>query len=572
MPTATDTERAAPHSLESERALLGSIIFDNAALPLAQKALSPTDFYSQAHRIAFAAMVKLYEARRTIDIVTLSQALDDDRQLEKAGGAAYVSGLTDSVPIGSQSAFPEYCRIIKQKAALRQVIASTENILARAMAGGENPESLLAALESQARDIKTQIEDSKPVKVEAPAAAKEKRRKEEDRTYPLVPAESYHPLAELYRKAHEHSTEGSDNWHYISFYTAVGALLGRTVGTRMGGIIFPNLYTVLVGVIGGDGKDTCADFAMDLAEDVDPSMFIPEGIDSKPGFCVAWQEHNNEKQINDNRRSILRMPEISTLLSVAAQKGTQSVVPMLLTHYAPRPFLANATSNMTSRAKILSPHMNMLACGARKYIGEIPEKDLISGLGRRVCFVGGDPKGPNPNPPGPIGDILSKVKIELKEVIDFWKTRIEHIIYLSTAAEKLWDTWYKVYWRRKKGDDLIPAMNNGDRVTCRKLALINAALDRSDEIKPQHLEAAMEFTGFLYDCRYPIFSEHGANPNLEVDKKILAKIPEPPGRIGRRDLRRLCHLDAETFSKRIHWLAMDGGGVTRKTSRQENIH
>ena len=128
-------------------------------------------------------------------------------------------------------------------------------------------------------------------------------------------------------------------------------------------------------------------------------------------------------------------------------------------------------------------------------------------------LCGGVLKGPNPNPPGPIGDILSKVKIELKEVIDFWKTRIEHIIYLSTAAEKLWDTWYKVYWRRKKGDDLIPAMNNGDRVTCRKLALINAALDRSDEIKPQHLEAAMEFTGFLYDCRYPIFSEHGANPN-----------------------------------------------------------
>ena len=575
MPLATSRETPAPQNLDAERALLGSILLDEAAIAIARKTVTGSDFFSNAHRITFNEMCALADAGRVIDLVTLSESLSSKGVLEKAGGAAYLSALTDGVPIGTQVGLAEYCRIVKQKATLRAIITNTENLLARAHQGGEDPEALLAMMRSQTADLETQVTAAKPIKVETPAAAKEKKRKEEERTYPVIPMEAWHPFSEMYRRAVEHSTEGSDNWHFISIYTAIGALLGRTVGTRMGGIIYPNLYTVLVGVIGGDGKDTCADFAMELAADVDGGMFVPEGIDSKPGFCVAWQEHNNEQHIHENPRAILRMPEISTLLSVAAQKGTQSVVPMLLTHYAPRGVLANQTSNMQSRSKILNPHLSMLACGARKYIGEIPEKDLISGLGRRVCFVGGDTKGANANPPQPVESTLTSLKIALKDVLEFWKNRLTHIITLSAKSEKVWDDWYKIYWRRKKGDDLIPAMNNGDRVTCRKIALINAALDRADQIQPEHLERAMAFTGFLYDCRYPIFSEHGANPNLEIDKKILARVPELPARIGKRDLQRLCHLDAETFNKRLHWLTADGGElryrqVLRKTYVERN--
>jgi hypothetical protein len=564
MPIATISEQTVPHNLDAERGILGTILLDNEALPLVTKALTLSDFYSRAHRLTFEAMAALYENRTTVDLITLSEALEKKGLLEKVGGAAYLAALTDSVPIGTNAGLISYIKIVKRHSNLRQIIADSEAAIAAALAGTEDPEAIAGRIKAQAIDIETEIKEAKPAKVEPAAEQKERKRKEEERTYPVVPPAAWHPMAELYRQAHQHSTEGSDNWHFISFYTAVGSLLGRTVGTRMGGIIHPNLYSVLVGVIGGDGKDTCADFAMSLAADVDGSMFVPEGIDSKPGFCVAWQDHNNKKQVHENLRVILRMPEISTLLSVAAQKGTQSVVPMLLTHYAPRPFLANSTSNMQSRAEILNPHMSMLACGARKYIGEIPEKDLISGLGRRVCFVGGDTKAANANPPAPIESMLSTLKIGLKEVLEYWKQRLAHTIPLSAKAEKVWADWYKVYWRRKKGDDLIPAMNNGDRVTCRKIALINAALDRADEIEPRHLEPAIEFTSFLYDCRYPIFSEHGANPNLEIDKKILARIPEPPGRIGKRDLRRLCHLDAETFNKRIHWLLMDGGELRER--------
>lgn len=563
MPTATTSERPVPHNLDAERALLGSILLDNDALTLARKTVSAIEFFSFHHRTAFNTMCELQDAGRGIDLVTLTEALEKKKLLEKAGGAAYLAALTDGVPIGTMAGMGEYCRIVKETAALRDAITASENVIARILAGGADSAAIAELMKAQTEDISAKVKQAKPIIVETPATEKEKKRKQEERTYPIIPASAWPMMAEMYRRAHEHCTEGSDNWHFICFYTATGALLGRTVGNRMGGIIYPNLYTVLVGVIGGDGKDTCADYAMDLANSVDPQMYIPEGIDSKPGFCMGWQDHNNEKGIRENNRAVLRLPEISTLLSVAAQKGTQSVVPMLLTHYAPRPLLANAT--VSSKSRIEEPHLSMLACGARKYIGEIPEKDLISGLGRRVCFVGGDIKGSNDDPPAPISELLNTLVIGLKEVVEFWKTRVTHIIPLSEKGKKVWHEWYKIYWRRKKGDDLIPAMNNGDRVTCRKIALINAALDRADQIEPRHLEPAIAFTEFLYDCRYPIFSEHGANPNLEIDKKILARVPELPARIGKRDLQRLCHLDAETFNKRLHWLTADGGELRLRT-------
>jgi len=60
MPTSTATDRAAPHNLEAERALLGSILLENEALPLALKVLGTQDFYSEAHRIIFSHMLALF--------------------------------------------------------------------------------------------------------------------------------------------------------------------------------------------------------------------------------------------------------------------------------------------------------------------------------------------------------------------------------------------------------------------------------------------------------------------------------------------------------------------------------
>jgi replicative DNA helicase len=156
MPATTTIERAVPHNLEAERALLGSVLLDNGALNLALEVLSQDDFFSEAHRITFEKMLELSEKNRTIDLVTLSEELSKDGLLEKAGGAAYLAALTDGVPIGTSLAVGEYSRIVKEKSLVRRLINASNNVIARCLEGADDPETLIDLAQSQVFDIAEQ--------------------------------------------------------------------------------------------------------------------------------------------------------------------------------------------------------------------------------------------------------------------------------------------------------------------------------------------------------------------------------------------------------------------------------
>ena len=156
MPSTTASDRAVPHNLEAERALLGSILLDNSALNMALEVVGRDDFFSEAHRITFEKMVGISEKNRTIDLVTLSEELSKDGQTEKAGGAAYLAALTDGVPIGTSVAVSEYSRIVKEKSILRRLINASNNVISRCLEGTDDPDTLIDLAQSQVFDIAEQ--------------------------------------------------------------------------------------------------------------------------------------------------------------------------------------------------------------------------------------------------------------------------------------------------------------------------------------------------------------------------------------------------------------------------------
>ena len=136
-------ERTVPHNLEAERAILGSVLLDDAALNTVVDRISRDDFYSEAHRIIFDKMLALSEVGTAIDFVTLTQALGPAGLLDKSGGVVYLTALTDGVPIGSASAIQDYCRIVEQASTSRKLINLGNNLVARSMEGGEDPDTML---------------------------------------------------------------------------------------------------------------------------------------------------------------------------------------------------------------------------------------------------------------------------------------------------------------------------------------------------------------------------------------------------------------------------------------------
>jgi len=156
MPTTSVSEKTLPHSLEAERALLGSILLDNGALNVAVGVLSKDDFFSEANRLTFEKMIGLSEKSRTIDLVTLSEDLSREGLLEKVGGAAYLASLIDGVPAGNYTVVTEYSRIVREKSLVRRLINASNNVIARCLEGTDDPETLIDHAQTQVLDLAEQ--------------------------------------------------------------------------------------------------------------------------------------------------------------------------------------------------------------------------------------------------------------------------------------------------------------------------------------------------------------------------------------------------------------------------------
>ncbi len=153
MASATVSEKAFPHNLEAERALLGSILLDNGVLNQALELIDKSDFFSDGHRTIFEKMLGLSEKNRTIDLVTLSEDLSREGLLEKVGGAGYVAALTDGIPIGVSASIDEYSRIIKEKSLVRRLINASNNVITRCFEGVDDPETLIDLAQGQIFEI-----------------------------------------------------------------------------------------------------------------------------------------------------------------------------------------------------------------------------------------------------------------------------------------------------------------------------------------------------------------------------------------------------------------------------------
>ena len=122
--------RMAPHNLEAEQAVLGSILLSGDVAVEAFGGLLERDFYSEIHQMIFAAMKEVYDRNEPVDFVTLTDELDRRDQLQTIGGSAYLTTLSNVVP--SSASFSSYKQIVKKNSILRDLISASEKIIQKA--------------------------------------------------------------------------------------------------------------------------------------------------------------------------------------------------------------------------------------------------------------------------------------------------------------------------------------------------------------------------------------------------------------------------------------------------------
>jgi len=91
-------DKVPPHNLDAEQATLGALLLDWDAVGIVLPYLRPERFYSIQNQKIFEAILSLYNKGTRGDLLTLQDELRSSGQLDAAGGIAYLSSLTDTVP------------------------------------------------------------------------------------------------------------------------------------------------------------------------------------------------------------------------------------------------------------------------------------------------------------------------------------------------------------------------------------------------------------------------------------------------------------------------------------------
>ncbi|SMC91984.1 replicative DNA helicase [Sporomusa malonica] len=119
-------DRVPPQNVEAEQSVLGAMMIEREAISKVCEIIRPEDFYREAHRLIYNAMMELFNKNDAVDLVTVVEVLRRDEKLEPAGGIAYVSALANSVPTAANVMY--HARIVEEKALLRNLINTATHV------------------------------------------------------------------------------------------------------------------------------------------------------------------------------------------------------------------------------------------------------------------------------------------------------------------------------------------------------------------------------------------------------------------------------------------------------------
>ena len=144
-------DRVPPQNIEAEQSVLGAMLIEKEAIPKVMEILRDTDFYREAHRVIFNAMLELYNKNEAVDMITVTEILKRDNKLEDVGGIAYVTSLANDVPTPANETY--HPTIIKQKSILRQLVSVSTQIASMGYEANDDVKNIIDSAESKILEI-----------------------------------------------------------------------------------------------------------------------------------------------------------------------------------------------------------------------------------------------------------------------------------------------------------------------------------------------------------------------------------------------------------------------------------
>lgn len=153
-----------PNNLDAEQSVLGCMLMDEQAASVSIGRLSDDDFYSFAHKEIFKCMKELNLSGKPLDVITVTDALEDKGSLEGIGGVTFITSLSRYVP--SSAHINHYIDIVFEKSILRRMIKACSDITRMCFEPDRNSTDILNAAEHAIFELSTKEhqKDLRPLK------------------------------------------------------------------------------------------------------------------------------------------------------------------------------------------------------------------------------------------------------------------------------------------------------------------------------------------------------------------------------------------------------------------------
>jgi replicative DNA helicase len=152
-----------PQNLEAERGVLGSVLLDPRLFDEVATIVKPEDFYGDANRRIYSAMLGMHDRAERIDALLMVERLRHEGNLEAVGGVAYLVEVTNSAPVAQHAAY--YARIVVEKALRRSVIHAATLMLQEAWDEHSTVEGMVGRCEMALQQISTGEYQGEPVEL-----------------------------------------------------------------------------------------------------------------------------------------------------------------------------------------------------------------------------------------------------------------------------------------------------------------------------------------------------------------------------------------------------------------------
>jgi len=177
--------RVMPQNIEAEMSVLGVAFLNPYAMEKIMENITEDMFFQDAHKKIFAALVSLYKSNTPIDITTVKNELDKQKNLNAIGGIEYLSDIIDSVATSANLEY--YMEIVKDKATRRRLIDTATNIITEAY---NEEDELTRVLDTSEQKLLNVIRTRK--------------------------TSEFKPISEVLREAHENLEQMSKNKNVVT--------------------------------------------------------------------------------------------------------------------------------------------------------------------------------------------------------------------------------------------------------------------------------------------------------------------------------------------------------------------